>query len=284
MSSDVVIDPQRVALETAVRDTVDEPVLSAEGVTVRFSEGTRNEVVALSNVDLDIQRGRFVCFVGPSGCGKSTLLNVFAGLLRHSEGAVRFDGRPLTGVNTGTGYITQHDTLLPWATVQSNIELSLKARHVPRSERRDHVERTLDSVGLGPFRRLYPSQLSGGMRKRVVLARTLAYEPSVILMDEPYGALDAQMRHRLQTQLLDTWQSGDKTIVFVTHDLDEALLLADEIVIFHTRPGRIVDRAMVHLPRPRNLTSLRADPRFGELWQELWERMEPARSDRESQA
>ncbi|MEU3168605.1 ABC transporter ATP-binding protein [Streptosporangium sp. NPDC006930] len=252
----------------------DDNFLRAENVSVKFGKRGKNEVQALSNVSLGIRRGRFVCFVGPSGCGKSTLLNVFAGLLRQTEGQVYFDGRELGGVNTGAGYITQHDTLLPWSTVESNIELALRVRGYGKAERKARVERALESVGLEGFRTLYPSQLSGGMRKRVLLARTLAYEPSLILMDEPYGALDAQMRQRLQTQLLETWSAGDKTIVFVTHDLDEALLLADEIVVFAARPGRIVYRTEVNLPRPRDLTSLRTDPGFGELWQDLWNRMD----------
>lgn len=252
----------------------DDSILRAENVSVRFGKRGKNEVQALSNVNLDIRRGRFVCFVGPSGCGKSTLLNVFAGLLRQTEGKVYFDDRELSGVNTGAGYITQHDTLLPWSTVESNIELALRVRGYDKAERKARVDRALESVGLESFRTLYPSQLSGGMRKRVLLARTLAYEPSLILMDEPYGALDAQMRHRLQAQLLETWSTGDKTIVFVTHDLDEALLLADEIVVFASRPGRIVYRSQVDLPRPRDLTSLRTDPGFGELWHDLWKRMD----------
>lgn len=265
----------RVGRGPSERRTTD-IILSAEGTSVLFGKGTKREVHALSNVTLDIRRGRFVCFVGPSGCGKSTLLNVFAGLLKQTEGTVNFDGKELQGVNTGAGYITQHDTLLPWSNVEKNIELSLRARGYRKAERRERTEKALESVGLEPYRGLYPSQLSGGMRKRVLLARTLAYDPSLILMDEPYGALDAQLRHRLQTQLVQTWQEGDRTIVFVTHDLDEALLLADEIVIFAARPGRVVHRTEVDLPRPRDLTTLRTDPRFGTIWRDLWNRMEHA--------
>lgn len=250
--------------------------LRAEGISMRFNKGGRNEVQALNRVDLGIKRGRFVCFVGPSGCGKSTLLNIFAGLLRQSEGTVRLDGEEVRGVNTKAGYITQHDTLLPWSSVRSNVELSLRARGYSAAERRERTSRAIENVGLERFQNLYPSQLSGGMRKRVLLARTLAYDPDLILMDEPYGALDAQMRHRLQTQLLETWSTGGKTIVFVTHDLDEALLLADEIVVFAANPGRVVYRTDVDLPRPRDLSSLRTDPRFGELWETLWAKMDHA--------
>jgi NitT/TauT family transport system ATP-binding protein len=195
---------------------------------------------------------------------------------------VLYRGRDITSVNTSVGYITQSDALLPWATLAKNVEVALTIRHLGTpAERKERVRGILDRVGLSGFGDYYPAQLSGGMRKRTTLARTLVYDPETILMDEPFGALDAQMRMTLQSDLLNLWGSErTKTILFVTHDLEEALLLGDEIVVLGANPGRVISRIQVSLARPRSLLKLRTDPEFGRLWADLWELIAaPARPD-----
>ncbi|OHV28815.1 ABC transporter ATP-binding protein [Parafrankia colletiae] len=245
------------------------PEFSFQKVSRKFRSGD-GEFTALESVDLDIESGSFVCFIGPSGCGKTTLLNMSAGLLAPSEGAVYFRGKRLNGVNTGVGFITQHDNLLPWRTLEKNVGIALEIEKVPRKERRQRVAEVIELVGLKGFAQRYPSQLSGGMQKRASLARGLVYNPSTLLMDEPFGALDAQLRFTMQKELLRIWERDRKTIIFVTHDLDEALLLADKVVVFGTRPGRVVHVEDVPLERPRDLAELRLSPVYGELWERLW--------------
>jgi NitT/TauT family transport system ATP-binding protein len=248
------------------------PAIEAEGVRKEFGGGDRNRpFVALDSVSLTVDQGEFVALVGPSGCGKSTLLNMVAGLVAPTTGTLRFMGRPLTGVNTGIGYMAQGDTLLPWSTVRKNVALGLEVQRIgTRAERAERVERILGEVGLDRFADHFPSQLSGGMRKRATLARTLVYQPPALLMDEPFSALDAQMRTDLQAQLLDLWGERRCTVCFVTHDLDEALLLSDRIVVFGTNPGRVVEVVDNPLPRPRSVEQLRTSPEFAQLWQRLW--------------
>jgi ABC-type nitrate/sulfonate/bicarbonate transport system, ATPase component len=246
------------------------PEFSLRGVTRRFRSAGKDEFVALQSVDLDIESGSFVCFIGPSGCGKTTLLNMSAGLLAPTEGTVEFRGERLTGVNTGVGFITQHDNLLPWRTLEKNVGVALEIERMPREERRKRVAEVIDLVGLGGFAKRYPSQLSGGMQKRASLARGLVYGPSTLLMDEPFGALDAQLRFTMQKELLRIWERDRKTIIFVTHDLDEAILLADKIVVFGTHPGRVVHVEDVPLERPRDSAELRLNPTYGEIWERLW--------------
>lgn len=258
------------------------PEFSFRNVTRRFRSADSEEFVALQSVDLDIESGSFVCFIGPSGCGKTTLLNMSAGLLSASEGAVYFRGEPLRGVNTGVGFMTQHDNLLPWRTVEKNVGIALEIERVPRAERQRRVAEVLDLVGLGKFGKRYPSQLSGGMQKRASLARGLVYEPSTLLMDEPFGALDAQLRFTMQNELLRIWERDRKTIIFVTHDLDEAILLADRIVVFGTHPGRVIHVEDVPLERPRNLAELRHSPVYGETWERLWKLLDTSSQKEES--
>ncbi|KPM54564.1 ABC transporter ATP-binding protein [Frankia sp. R43] len=245
------------------------PEFSFRNVSRRFRSGD-GEFVALDSVDLEIESGSFVCFIGPSGCGKTTLLNMSAGLLPPSEGTVLFRGQPLTKVNTGVGFITQHDNLLPWRTLEKNVGIALEIERVPRRERRRRVAEVIELVGLKGFAQRYPSQLSGGMQKRASLARGLVYNPSTLLMDEPFGALDAQLRFTMQKELLRIWERDRKTIIFVTHDLDEAILLADRVVVFGTRPGRVVHVEDVPLERPRDLAELRLSSEYAELWDRLW--------------
>jgi NitT/TauT family transport system ATP-binding protein len=230
------------------------------------------EIRALAPLDLSIQREEFVALVGPSGCGKSTVLNLIAGLLEPSEGSVFYDDAPVDGLNRRVGYMTQKDTVLPWRNVADNvgIALELKCRSVSASEREDRVARIIDLVGLRGFERHYPGELSGGMRKRVALARTLIYEPETLLMDEPFGALDAQLKLLMQDQLQQLTQMGRITVVFVTHDLAEAIALADRVVVFTARPGRIRTTRRIDLPRPRDVFNIRFSEPFAHLHEELW--------------
>lgn len=246
-------------------------VLRFEGVSKAFAaHGDRAPFVAVRDVNLTIEAGRFVCLIGPSGSGKSTLLNMAAGLFPPTAGTVYYDGVPLRGVNTRVGYITQQDNLLPWRTLEDNVGIALEIQKVPREERRRRVAETLELVGLTGFEKRYPSQLSGGMRKRATLARTLIYSPDTLLLDEPFGALDAMLKNSLQNELLRLWERDRKTVLFVTHDLDEAILLADEIVVFATNPGRIIHIEQVTFERPRRLTDIRRNPDFTHVWERLW--------------
>jgi len=245
--------------------------LTFQNVSKAFvRRGSTEPFIAVRDVNLEIESGRFICLIGPSGSGKSTLLNMTAGLFHPSRGKVFYDGAEITGVNTRVGYITQADNLLAWRTLEENVGVALEIQGVGKSERRDRIAKVLDQVGLTGFEKSYPSQLSGGMRKRATLARTLIYSPETLLMDEPFGALDAMLKSQLQAELLRLWEADRKTVLFVTHDLDEAILLADEIVVFGTNPGRIVHRETVTFERPRDLVEIRNTPEFAQVWQRLW--------------
>ncbi len=233
-------------------------------------EGDEGDTEAVRSVSLDIQPGEFVAIVGPSGCGKSTILNAIAGLRKPSHGEVLYRGRPVGRPNGCMGYVTQQDNLLPWRTVERNIALALEIRHAPPAQQREAVEQMIGLVGLRGFERYYPSELSGGMRKRVTLARTLVYQPEVLLLDEPFGALDAQLKLILQGELLRIWSQLKCTIAFVTHDLEEAIMLADRVVVFSARPSRVKLIRTIPLPRPRMVEELRFTDQFGELYTELW--------------
>jgi NitT/TauT family transport system ATP-binding protein len=231
--------------------------------------------VAVRDINLEIPRGRFVSVVGPSGCGKSTLLNMTAGLFAPTVGQVLYNGKKVgTTVNTEVGYITQADNLLPWRTLRGNVLLALEIRGVPRKEREERARDAIARVGLTGFEDRFPSQLSGGMRKRAGLARTLVYEPETLLMDEPFGALDAMMRATMQADLLHLWERDQRTVIFVTHDLEEAILLADQVVVFGTKPGRIIHTEDVAFERPRDLHEIRRTPEFTAVWERLWRLIE----------
>ena len=232
--------------------------------------GRGDVFVALAGVNLHVARGEFLTLLGPSGCGKSTVLNMIAGLVQPTEGEVRYGGTAVAGVNTDVGYITQDDNLLPWRTLRENVEVALEFRGVPARQRREQAARYIAMVGLRGFEHHYPHELSGGMRKRTALVRTLIYEPSVVLMDEPFGPLDAQTRVILQDELLRLWTGTDRTIVFVTHDLVEAIALSDEIALFSRAPGTIKQRYQVPLPRPRDVFHIHADPQFPAFYNRLW--------------
>jgi NitT/TauT family transport system ATP-binding protein len=246
------------------------PVIECLGVRHAFVDRrTKAHVEALEAVDVVVQRQEFVGIVGPSGCGKTTLLNMIAGLLQPTEGTVRVDGEPVRGVHASNlGYMFARDNLFPWRTVRKNVELGLELSRA--SDRRQRAQSYVDLVGLAGFEDHYPHQLSQGMRQRVSLARTLVREPSIVLMDEPFGALDAQTRVLMQNEFLDLWERSRSTVVLVTHDIAEAIALSDRVVVFSRRPGRIIGEYRVDLPRPRPVDELHADPAFQELYTAIW--------------
>ena len=236
---------------------------------------TRGKTIqAMAGVSLDVSAGEFLTVVGPSGCGKSTLLNIVCGLLAPSRGSVLYKGARLTGVNTEIGYVTQADNLYPWRTLRENVEFPLEVRGVARGERRARAAALIERVGLAGFEDHYPYELSGGMRQRANIIRTLVYDPEVILMDEPFGPLDAQTRLLLQDQLLKLWDGARKTIVFITHDLGEAVALADRVVVMTARPGTVKRICPVPLERPRDLFHLHDDERFRQTYDTLWDDLE----------
>jgi NitT/TauT family transport system ATP-binding protein len=226
---------------------------------------------AVDDIHFSIRPGEFIAVVGPSGCGKSTLLNMTAGLMSPSSGNVQYRGCQVDGVNTSVGYVTQRDNLLPWRNVRGNVGIPLEVQGVPRSEQNRKIDEIIHKVGLSGFENHYPGELSGGMRKRVTLARTLIYSPETLLMDEPFGALDAQLKLILQAELLKLWEASGKTIIFVTHDLAEAVTLADRVVVISARPGYVKLIQDIDLPRPRDAFQIRFTPRFGELNQIIWD-------------
>jgi len=234
-----------------------------------------NKVIALDRIDLNIAEGEFVTIVGPSGCGKSTLLNLIVGLLRASVGRILFRGAPIDGICTKIGYVTQKDNLLPWRTLIENVEIALEIRGVDKKARRQRAEELIARVGLGGFEEHYSHELSGGMRQRANIIRTLIYDPELILMDEPFGPLDAQTRIVLQDQLLKLWSATKKTIVFITHDLIEAIALADRVVLMSSRPGRIKSIENVTIPRPRDVFKIHESPEFRVVYERLWQQLRP---------
>ena len=232
-------------------------------------------VVALESIDLDIAEGEFVTIVGPSGCGKSTLLNLIVGLIRSSSGRITFRGERIDGICTKIGYVTQKDNLLPWRTLIENVEIALEVRGVEANARRTQAREYIERVGLGGFEEHYPHELSGGMRQRANIIRTLIYDPELILMDEPFGPLDAQTRIVLQDQLLKLWSASKKTIIFITHDLIEAITLADRVVLMSSRPGRIKFIETVAIPRPRDVFQIHESPEFRSAYERLWHELRP---------
>jgi len=255
----------------------DVPAISFSEVTKAYPPGSSSKgLLAVHRVSLDIQKGEFVSLIGPSGCGKSTLLNIVAGLLHQTSGTVLCEGEPVRSVNTKVGYVTQHSTLLPWRTVANNVAVPLIIQGVPRRQRRDRIEAVLALVGLSRFANHYPSQLSGGMLRRLALARMLVYRPEILLMDEPFGALDAQLRMELQRELLRIWDQEKKTVLFVTHDLEEAIVLSDRIVVLGSHPGRVIHEERVNLERPRDIARLRTTDAYHHVQDRLWALLEPS--------
>lgn len=237
---------------------------------IEDDKGRRQQISALQDFNLDIREGEFFTILGPSGCGKSTFLNVLAGLAHKTSGSITIDGRPAEGINLHQGVVFQGYALFPWRTVLQNIEMGLEIRKVPKRERKETAEHFLDLVGLSGFAHRYPHELSGGMRQRVAIARALAYSPDLLLMDEPFAALDAQTREILQAELLRIWEAHKKTIVFITHSLDEAIYLSDRIAVMTHRPGRIKSILDVPLARPRP-AEIRHSSQFVQLREQAWD-------------
>ena len=231
---------------------------------------TRNgEMVALNGVSLDIKENEFICVVGPSGCGKSTLLNIIAGLSKPTSGAVYCDGNEVTGTGTERGVVFQQYALFPWMTVKKNVMFGLNLKGIKNQEAEDIAMKYIKMVQLEDFADHYPKELSGGMKQRVAIARAYAVNPSVLLMDEPFGALDAQTRTQLQTELLETWEKERKTCFFITHDVEEAIILAQKVIIMSARPGRIKEIVDINIPYPRTQETKMA-PEFLELKNHIW--------------
>lgn len=226
---------------------------------------------AVQNVDLTVAAGEFVSVVGPTGCGKSTLLNVGAGLLAPSTGSVTVFGQPLAGLNKRAGYMFQADSLMPWRTALANVSAGLQFHGVAEREAAVQADDWLRRVGLGGFGDRYPHQMSGGMRKRVSLAQTLVLDPDIILMDEPFSALDIQTRQLMENELLDIWAAKRKAVLFITHDLDEAIAMSDRVVVMSAGPGsRPIGDFSIDIERPRDVAEIKTSPRFLQLHQAIW--------------
>jgi NitT/TauT family transport system ATP-binding protein len=249
------------------------PALALNDVTCTFAsrENRRDRYTAVRDTTLSIAPGEFVSVVGPTGCGKSTLLNVSAGLLAPSSGTVSVFGETLAGINKRAGYMFQADGLMPWRSALDNVTAGLAFQGMPARDAAARGEEWLKRVGLGGFGDRYPHQLSGGMRKRVAMAQTLILDPDIILMDEPFSALDIQTRQLMENELLDLWAAKRKAVLFITHDLDEAISMSDRVVVLSAGPGtHPIGEFAIDLPRPRDVAEIRAHPRFVELHAQIW--------------
>lgn len=235
----------------------------------KIYSGRQGEMIALNGVNLDIKENEFICVVGPSGCGKSTLLNIIAGLLEPTSGIVEVDGVKVEGTGVDRGVVFQQYALFPWLTVKKNVQFGLKLQGKSEAECEEISKKYIKMVDLEKFTDAYPKELSGGMKQRVAIARAYAVNPSILLMDEPFGALDAQTRTQLQTELLKTWEEEKKTCFFVTHDIEEAIILATRVIIMSARPGRIKEIVDIDIPYPRDQET-KLTPRFNELKNHIW--------------
>lgn len=239
--------------------------------TFRSADNAGPSYTAVGQTSLRIRAGEFVSVVGPTGCGKSTLLNIGAGLLTPTSGTVKVFGQPLAGINTRAGYMFQTEALMPWRSAVDNVMVGLQYRGVPDTEARAQAQAWLKRVGLSDFGDRYPHQLSGGMRKRTALAQVLALDPDIILMDEPFSALDIQTRQLMENEVLDLWAAKKKAVLFITHDLDEAIAMSDRVVVLSAGPAtRPMGEFEIDLPRPRNVAEVRTQPRFIELHTRIW--------------
>ncbi len=240
-------------------------------VTFRSSDNPEQRYTAVADTTLRVRAGEFVSVVGPTGCGKSTLLNIAAGLLAPSSGQVTVFGQPLQGINRRAGYMFQSEALMPWRSAIDNVMVGLQYRGIPDTEARGQAQAWLERVGLGGFEDRYPHQLSGGMRKRTALAQVLALDPDIILMDEPFSALDIQTRQLMENEVLALWAAKKKAVLFITHDLDEAIAMSDRVVVLSAGPAtRPIGEFEIDLPRPRDVAEVRGDPRFVQLHSQIW--------------
>ena len=250
------------------------PALALDNISITFVSPDGGRYTAVKDATLRVQPGEFLSVVGPTGCGKSTLLNVAAGLLAPSAGSVSVFGEPLAGLNRKAGYLFQTEALLPWRTALDNVTAGLEFRGVDVAEARRDAEQWLRRVGLRGHGGRYPHQLSGGMRKRVALAQTLILGPQIILMDEPFSALDIQTRQLMENELLELWSADRKSVVFITHDLEEAISLSDRVVVLSAGPeSHPIGEFAIDLPRPRDVAEIRMTPRFIELHTRIWQTM-----------
>lgn len=247
------------------------PALELDQIWIKFSPARQAEIVAVEDASLSVAENEFVSLIGPSGCGKSTLLRAAAGLEQPTRGEIRVDGHPIDQPGADRGMVFQAYTLFPWLTVRENIRFSLKKSPLTNTEKDEHVDRYIKLIGLEGFENSFPNQLSGGMRQRVAIARALVYQPRILLMDEPFGALDAQTRMLMQELLLEVWENQRSTVLFVTHDVEEAILLSDRIFVMTARPGRIKAVVDVNLPRPRSLLELESSLEFAAYKRQLLE-------------
>ncbi len=272
MPSQMPQQPVSVTAPPVSDDAKGSSYVKVTNVTKSFKSSGNREKRVCEDICLEVPEGSFTSIVGPSGCGKSTLLNMCAGLVRPDTGTITVNGTRIDGPLRGVGYVTQDANLLPWKTVEQNVELPLVIQKVPRRERAEEVKRWLDLVGLSGFAKHYPAQLSGGMQKRTSMARSLIYAPRFVLMDEPFGPLDAMTRVVLQQELLSLWQQQDSsvTLIFVTHDLQEAIALSDRVVVMSRHPGRIKEVIDIDIPRPRRVARVAEHQRFGDLHKTLW--------------
>jgi len=238
-----------------------------------YQPRTGGRLLALDNIDLHVDDGEFVSIVGPSGCGKTTFINLCDGLLKPTAGKIDIDGKQVTGPGSDRGMVFQDSCLLPWRTVFKNVIFGLECQGLDNAEGQERARRFIKLVGLQGFEDHYPHELSGGMQQRCNLARALTVDPKILIMDEPFAALDAQTREIMQKELLRIWSEAKKTVLFITHQINEAIYLADRVIVFGARPGRVKQTLKIDLPRPRDL-SLKRDPRFLELENRVWEQIE----------
>ena len=269
--SNVVPNP----LHNPPHNTMHRTALSLHNLTVTFAAKSGSaSYTAVKDTTLDIADGEFVSVVGPTGCGKSTLLNIAAGLLRASAGEVTVSGEPLSGINTRAGYMFQAESLMPWRSARDNVTAGLQFRGMARTDAIKRAEEWLERVGLAGFGARYPHQLSGGMRKRVALAQMLILDPKIMLMDEPFSALDVQTRQLMENELLALWEADKKSVLFITHDLEEAISLSDRVIVLSAGPAtHPIGEFIIDLPRPRDVAEIRMTPRFLELHEQIWNAM-----------
>ncbi|HEY7221202.1 MAG TPA: ABC transporter ATP-binding protein [Candidatus Binatia bacterium] len=254
-------------------------LVEIRGVSKSFRKTVKDntaEVKALTDVNLSVRANEFVSIIGPSGCGKTTLLKIIDGLIPCDSGQISINGKPVTTPGPDRAVVFQTFALLPWRTVLANVEFSLELRQLPKEERARTARDYLKRVGLADFENHYPHELSGGMQQRAGLARALAVNPMILLMDEPFGAVDAQTRQLLQEELLELWQRERKTVIFITHSMDEAVYLSDRVVVMTPRPGKVAEVLEVPLPRPRSADQVRGDPKFVELTNYIWHSLKNA--------
>jgi NitT/TauT family transport system ATP-binding protein len=254
-------------------------MVEIQGVSKNFQKTVKTgttELKALTNVNLSIRENEFVSIIGPSGCGKTTLLKIIDGLIPCDGGTIAINGKQVTKPGPDRAVVFQTFALLPWRTVLANVEFSLELRHMPKEERTNTARDYIKRVGLADFENHYPHELSGGMQQRAGLARALAVNPMILLMDEPFGSVDAQTRQLLQEELLELWQRERKTVIFVTHSMDEAVYLSDRVVVMTPRPGKVAEVLDVPLPRPRLADEVRRDPKFVDLTNYIWDSLKKA--------